>query len=866
MDTFNFKSEILNIQNNLIANSISKTANIDILNSEEAIKSVMQSYMSKFKSSSIALVDAAQLVINSREVIKKEQFEELFTKIYIDLASIYKEIELADNVINANLQRNKNYFTLIKKRIKDLWLKLYNISGTEDYINATKTIFESFSTDLNAETIENFDIDSKFGYMHLTNSKKEYKNKSYLIKNITSTVYPIHNIDDGTIHTTSKLNTYEYNYSDGTKDMLSNGLWKAEVLTNVYPEYYLSITDTYGKKFSGVTAIIDIEFSKKIKFNRLDLDIFGEFNTIIDSIFYKTKVGRNWVWKAVKLINGDNINASFFDSISFRNIQTVTTSNIKLILNQKHYKNIESNMVNEYDLINKINNDLSEKRLEIIDIGNNNPEGASVPLNSNNNELYFQITNILEKYTDVQIIINKIDQVLNPQSDLYEIDFQNTLKFEIGAWSINPIYEEYNIGLASYISNTYEFIDQPLTSVDLNSNKIVPSGVALNWNLIYNNFKIPIIDTDIVNTTNSIDKTCEIVEKLTLINHNNTVKFMTDELSSQLTNPTWGMNNCLVFYDDVYNIYDIVGMGIQFEDIIGVRNNNYITTQGKCKLKVTNKTGNTISSGNISYDIHRHLTEYSIGAIYPSGTSNLEYLGTYSGKLSSDWGNGTDKILNINLKPDMYIFDENYKYITTKFPMVGNTPINGIANKRYGNQVFISYDGLEWEQITTETYPTYENSRMLVISGEEREKLNRPNTLIKYYTDYNETCNVYTLKRVDFNLKYFDTLEFDIISSSKSYLEFFINNIYYNDIKLSDDYIVIPNIITVNEYKAAFMRNHNDNLIIRNSILGNIIYDAPISSGTSGWYKNSDIGINSGIYSNIRKQSQIIPISYMESI
>ena len=62
-----------------------------------------------------------------------------------------------------------------------------------------------------------------------------------MIKSVSCNTYPEHNDKGGIKHTGNVLNDLNYNYKESTRDLLINGLWKEQVITNGIPEYTLNI-------------------------------------------------------------------------------------------------------------------------------------------------------------------------------------------------------------------------------------------------------------------------------------------------------------------------------------------------------------------------------------------------------------------------------------------------------------------------------------------------------------------------------------------------------------------------------------------------------------------------------------------------
>jgi len=509
--TFNFQSSIKDVQNRILSQNLRQISNIELLNSEEAIRNVIKSYIDRFQTLGGMLIDINNYIVQSKEIIKVNNFNDLFEGIYIDLVALYGDIDLVDQVLTLNLQRNKVYFLNIKKRIRDLWNKL---NLTRSYIydsNPTdESYFESFFTDINSLSIKNMIIDKKNGYMYLLPVKTTVQNKSQLIKNITSITYPVRNDNGGVYYTTSELNTFEDNYKNGPRDMLENGLWKEEVLVSDIPSILLNIGSTINpikRSYKGIVSLIDIEYVYPIEFNRIDFDLFGDKPVTIDAILYKEFLTDEW--KVVNFQNDDpltsyddsynlktySVNGSNFDILTFYNIEKVRVKYLRIVLNQNNYEFLTSDLNKENNkLENKIQKDLEERRYELVHFNSNITDIVATPIIDENVSLYNTIISIIESTSNIESILKGIEKVLLPQINVTEYDFNNTIKFEIGTWSIEPKLEQYESSIGVFDSVPYKIKDRTLISASLNTKQTTPGATTCNWYINVEGKNIPIIE------------------------------------------------------------------------------------------------------------------------------------------------------------------------------------------------------------------------------------------------------------------------------------------------------------------------------------------------------------------------------------
>lgn len=509
---YDIKNNIAGIQNLLVTESIRETSNLQLLKSEEAIKNVIESYADKFNAVGGKLTDITKHYVSNKEVIDKKQFNDLFDSLYLDIKTLYKELEYVDEILNLNLGRNKKFFGILKKRMRELWNKLYltrlNINDSSTF---DESYFESFSTIASQHKYSNVLIDKKTGMMTLAPRKTTIQNKKYLIKNISSKTFPVHNVDGGVIHTTNYLNSFANSYRrDGTRDMLENGLWKEQVLTKDIPEikYNLSESDTVPlwMNVTGILSLVDIEYTYPVELNNFDIDVFGENTTGLIAILYKTADSDDWIpmKKLVeKQISGgldyiDNFKSiSSFDILNVRNLELVKAKHIRLVFNQQNYELLDTSKLNIEDSSEKINEDLAERRYEVVRLDGGSDDAPAIPKSYDNDSLYSKITDIIENTKSLEKTLNDITAVLEPVPELVTVDFSKTLKYEVGAWQIEPSLKKYQ-GTGKFDSGDYKLTDRSLITVNLSTKQESLNYNTCNWYVSTpnNDVYIPILENN----------------------------------------------------------------------------------------------------------------------------------------------------------------------------------------------------------------------------------------------------------------------------------------------------------------------------------------------------------------------------------
>ena len=506
---FAVTSQIQQIQTQLMTASIRDTSNVALLRSEQAIRDVIQSYSEKFNDTGGMLTQIADHLVEPGDLVTSKQFRELFNSLYIDLTSLYKEIEYVDEILAINRDRNIKFFGLLKKRMRDLWrkLELTRLNISDDSIS-DESYFESFSSLGSNHTYSNITLDKKTGVIYLKPRTKVIHNASYEVKNVSSQTFPVHTQDGGVIYTTDILNTFEENYDRGhTRDMLVNGLWKEQVFCKDVPEILYNCTQQDDNKLNirvlGLLSLVDIEYTYPVEINAIDIDVFGEYPMSILGILYRNSSSENWK-RAKKYIYDSDSNlyidgfkgSEQFDIISIHNIEKFRAKHVRLILNQKYYDVLDSVDLSSFSQEEKINNDLSERRLEIVKLESDSDEDAKKPKEYSNDSLYVQVMDIIEHTKSVGETLLKISNVLNPTETVADVNFGRTLKYEIGAWEIAPSENKYGSAIGRFDSGAYPLKDKSLILATLEVAQEIPEDTTCNWyisNPDSPNINIPIL-------------------------------------------------------------------------------------------------------------------------------------------------------------------------------------------------------------------------------------------------------------------------------------------------------------------------------------------------------------------------------------
>ena len=510
---FNFTSTIKNAQNTMIASTIKEVSNLELLKSEEAIKAVLKSYTDRFRAVEGMLTDVSKYVAKSETIIRLADFNKMFESIYIDLSALYNDLDIVDSVLSLNLNRNKNYFLVIKKRVKDLWQRLeLTRLQVYDIAPADESFYESFYSAINSTFVSNIKIDKKNGFMVLDTKRKRLLNDVPYIKSVTATTYPVENEDGGVLFTTSPLNDINTNYTEGTRDLLSDGLWKEQVLCKDIPDMVINIgsdANPIRRNFRGVVSIVDIEYTYPVELNRVDIDVFGEKVLDIDCILYKANNDDQWTpvlyegedhmeeASPITDLKYKSVAGRAFDVISFLNLQKISVKHLRIVFNQQNYSLLDSETLPERTLEQQIELDLSERRYELVKFDASLEQELATPVNENNRSLYSKIISVIESTRNIELILEKINKILVPELKTISTTFSKTAMFEIGAWSIEPSIEEYTRLQGKYDSKPYVLKGKTLISAQLKSSQDVPNATTCNWYVTVNGSDIPIMENDL---------------------------------------------------------------------------------------------------------------------------------------------------------------------------------------------------------------------------------------------------------------------------------------------------------------------------------------------------------------------------------
>lgn len=489
---YNLKSKFETVQDAMIFNSIKDASNLQLLRSEEAIRNLIKSYADKFNAAGGKITNMAKHMAVEGNIIDVKQFNNLFESLYIDLMALYKDIESVDTLLNINLNRNVKFYSLMKRRMRDLWNKLqliklniYNESAVD------VTYFESFSSYSDEYIYSNMLIDKKVGTLQLAPFSKIIHNENYLIKNIATKTFPVHNIDGGVQFFSSELNSYDHNYSIGQpRDMLIQGLWKEQVICNEMPEILYNLTEeadnVINKVIQGILSFVDIEFTYPVEINNFDFDVFGEFPMKVVMILYKAKSTDKWKpivkYKYTEDQTIDDLDEiENFDVVSIKNIELIKAEKLRIVFNQRHFEVLDQ-PPNESDLTgDKINQDFAERRYELLKINYNNDDVPLKPKTNDISSLYDSVLSMVEDTKTIGDALVGIIDILDPPAKIINTQLKKLFKYELGLWALEPSLQKFSGAPGKLDSNNYQLLNKPMISISITSKQETPELCTCNW-------------------------------------------------------------------------------------------------------------------------------------------------------------------------------------------------------------------------------------------------------------------------------------------------------------------------------------------------------------------------------------------------
>lgn len=520
-----------------------------VVKSETEYRNLIQETLKSIDANSTRLTNASKYIVKTDNTVSSLMLNSLFTDLESDMRILHKELDDIHSVIDITLERNKLFYRRIKNRIASIWKEIqYFRENSFNIESSTYTFFESFSED-SVMSLTNLSVDKKTGTLIITPAYINTFSDSADIASVDMTLYPAANKDGGLIETTDPRNTFDYNYTKGDRTLLSNGLWKVQMLASDIPEIILDIFGRgTNKSYRGLIAQIDITFNTQKLINEINIDPYGDFTSTVLGLMYKTT--NDDIWHNVVDENDNVISGSDVDWIVLRNFVPVTAKILRIIYFQPNYQIVSRLMSQTDTMVDKMVQALIEQRFEKINYQYKSKDMFPKFDKSQEADLYDEVMNIIDEGGTINSLERQITNLLIPQPINIAADIRNWKLFNMGAWAIdiqNIGYSSQSIGV--YISHDirdktsgFKINNGCPTYARLYTKENQPSASSIEWSLL--------IDTDGTNYTEvPIISNNEIIR-------NEAIKFA-PMTSLQYADSTYRTNTDSGKIKNLYNVFKL---------------------------------------------------------------------------------------------------------------------------------------------------------------------------------------------------------------------------------------------------------------------------------------------------------------------
>jgi hypothetical protein len=477
-----------------------------LIKSEEEYKHVIENTLQNINSDLQRITDVNKYVVRHDDLVSSQQLNSLFVDLTSDLRILHKEMSDIHKAIDITFERNQLFYRRTKNRISAIWKEIQRFRESSFNIeSSTYTFFESFSED-SVMYLTGLSIDKKTGTLVLSPGYINSFSDSSEVANVEMNLYPVSNKDGGLVETTAPQNKFEYNYKNGDRTLLKDGLWKVQMLTADIPEV---LVDVFGRNqktsYRGIVAEVDITFVSQKLINEIDIDPYGDFTTRVLSVRYLPDESST-DWLNVTKDNGDILMGSDVDWIKLRNFKAFTAKKLRITFHQPNFQIIHRLMTKVDGMVDKMVTALIEQRFEKINYEYKRPDQFPKYDTSEEADLYDEVMKIIEEGGDITTLESQITNLLVPQPIGIQADISNWKLYNLGAWSINP----KNVGYTPQSIGTYISHDprDRLSGFKMNNGSPMyaklytkqeePSSSSIEWSLMadvdgINYVEIPIV-------------------------------------------------------------------------------------------------------------------------------------------------------------------------------------------------------------------------------------------------------------------------------------------------------------------------------------------------------------------------------------
>ena len=471
---------------------LSQLTSQGLIKSEDEYKLVVQNTLNSINSDLSRITNLSNYTVKLDDPVSSTQLNNLFIDLQSDMRILHQEMVDINRVIDITFERNKLFYRRLKNRIAAMWKQIelfrqqsFNLEGS------TYTFFESFSENSGMYLVD-LDVDTKSGILALTPGYINSFNSSADVANVTMTLFPEANKDGGLFDTTNATNTFTYNFTQGDRMMLRNGLWKMQMLTAAVPEIALDVFNTGNtQSYRGIVAYVDITFASQRLINHIDIDPYGDFTTTILSLSYlpsETSVD----WLNVVDNTGNLISGADNDWIVLRNFVPFSAKTLRIKFYQPNYQTVNQ-LLNQVDsMVDKMVQGIIENRFDKIKYNYNGPDQFPKFNSFTDGDIYDQVMDIIETGGDISTLQGQITNLLIPQPITIQADVSNWKLFNLGAWEIDPQlvgYAPQSVGI--YVSHDptdhtmgYQLAGGSPTYARLYTSQTEENTTSIEWSLL----------------------------------------------------------------------------------------------------------------------------------------------------------------------------------------------------------------------------------------------------------------------------------------------------------------------------------------------------------------------------------------------
>ena len=141
--TYQISDELQSIQNVLLKNTIKANTNVELLNTEKSVQSLYASYAKKIQNVGDKLFNFKDHIVETRSLITKDYFDELFQDVYTDLHALYINVKYIDDLLDKQWSRKGRPLAQYYEYRRDIYLpgELARLRLAEDGFPALRRLW-----------------------------------------------------------------------------------------------------------------------------------------------------------------------------------------------------------------------------------------------------------------------------------------------------------------------------------------------------------------------------------------------------------------------------------------------------------------------------------------------------------------------------------------------------------------------------------------------------------------------------------------------------------------------------------------------------------------------------------------------------